>query len=276
MMDNEFKTAYGEWALIAGGAQGIGAAYADYIAARGVNVAIIDLDAQTLRQQCERLESQYGVQTLAVRQDLAAIDLLSKLDRTLGSREIGLLVYNAAIADVGPFFKPDTGLELELRKIAVNVTGPLSLVYHFSPAMLRRRSGGIVLMSSGTGLLGSPYYAHYAATKAYNINLAEGLYHEFKAYGVHVLACIAGMTLSSTMAEAVERGEGADFQFQTCEELVSEAMGALGTQPSLISGENNRQTLDTLLTLPREQALEALAAHAIGGFLGGEAPKQNV
>lgn len=271
-----FNEKFGPWALIAGGGQGIGAAFARYIASQGVNLVLVDCNAEPLASFCAEMSREYGVQTLPVVQDLAAPDMLQQLTGMVGDREIGLLIYNAALADVGPFFKPGKGLDYELRKLAINVTGPLSLLHHFAQPMLARQRGGVILMSSGTGLMGAPYYAHYGATKAYSINLAEGLWHEFKPYNVAVLACIAGMTRSSSAEAFLERGDGTSLVYQSCEELVEEAFQVLGKQPSLICGEANRRNMGVMATLPKEQALGLLASHAIDNFLGGTVPPQAV
>jgi len=265
---------YGPWALVAGGARGIGEAYVRFAAGAGLDVFVIDADAEALQTTVASVRDEHAVACEGIEVDLADDAMLASVVRGVDAREVGLLVYNAALADVGPFFKPDSGLEHELRKIAVNVRSPLALVHHFARPMLARRAGGIVLMSSGTGLVGSPFYAHYAATRAYNINLAQGLWREFRPHGVDVLACIAGMTRSSWVddAHAGEAGEG--LHYQSCEEVVDEAMAALGTRPSLMTGEHNRSSFELLSSLPLEQRIEALAQHAIRNFLGGEEPKQ--
>lgn len=272
----EFKKRYGPWALVAGGAQGIGLAFAEYAARQGLNVILLDCNVEALKKATQTLARSHGVETLGMHLDLAAEDRLEKLIEAVGDREVGLLVYNAALADVGPFYKAEGGLDYELRKIAINVDGPLTLLYHFAGPMLRRKGGGIVLMSSGTGLIGSPYYAHYGATKAYNINLAEGLFHEFKPYDVAVMACIAGMTRSSSAEEFLGRGEGASLQYQSCEDLVEEAMRALGNRGSLICNEVNRKNFAAMASMPREKVSALLASHAIDNFLGGKVPEQSI
>ena len=272
----EFKKKYGPWALVAGGAQGIGLAFAEYAAREGLNVILLDCNAEALRKSTQALARTHGVETLGVPLDLAAEDRLEKLAEAVDDREVGLLVYNAALADVGPFYKAEGGLDYELRKINVNVTGPLSLLHRFAKPMLRRKGGGIILMSSGAGLVGSPYYAHYGATKAYNINLAEGLFHEFRPYNVAVMACIAGMTRSSSAEEFLERGEGTGLQYQSCEDLVEEAMRALGKQGSLICNEVNRKNFAAMASMPREEVSALLASHAINNFLSGKVPDQSI
>ncbi len=270
---SQFEEKYGPWALIAGGALGIGEAFSRYVASRGINVIAIDRDPSALDLIAKKLPEDFGIECLPVGVDLGAEDMLEQVVEAVGDREVGLLVYNAAISDVGPFFKSETGLDFERKRIAVNVTGPMVLTHHFAKPMLSRRAGGIVYMSSGAGLTGSAYYAAYSATKAYSIALGEALWYEFQPYNVDVITVAAGMTLSST----AETWEHLDVSgFQTPEECVAEAMRALGTQPLIISGEQNRINLNKLKELPHDQIVKAMAQHAIENFLGGVPPEQNL
>ena len=270
---SEFKEKYGPWALVAGGAQGIGEAWSRYAAARGVNVIALDVDESALDRIGKALPEEFGVECLPVKVDLSADDMLEQVIDAVGDREVGLLVYNAAIADVGPFFKENSGLDFEKARIAVNIVGPMLLTYHFAKPMLRRRGGGIVLMSSGAGLKGAAFYAAYSASKAYSITLAEALWYEFRPYNVDVLAVAAGMTLSTAA-----RGFGHldTSGFQTPEECVAEAMETLGKEPRIISGEAHRAGHAQLDKLPNTQAIEAMAQHALSDFLGGTPPEQAV
>ena len=268
-----FQQKYGPWALVAGGAQGIGEAFSRYAASRGLSVIALDIEQSALDDIAATLPNEFGVECLPFCIDLSADDMLEQVIDSVGDREVGLLVYNAAISDVGPFYKNETGLGFETTRLAVNVTGPLLLTYHFAKPMLARRSGGIVLMSSGTGLKGAPYYAAYSATKAYQIALGEALWGEFKPYDVDVLAVAAGMTLSTA---AKGFGHLDTSSFQTPEECVDEAMAALGKLPLIVSGENNRANFEKMKQMPDEQAIGQLAEHAITNFLGGRPPKQAI
>lgn len=264
---------YGPWALVAGGAQGIGAAFSQGAASLGLNIIVIDNCHDALDGFTRTMAKTCDVECLGIRLDLSKPDMLDIITTAVGDREVGLVVYNAALADVGPFYKKDTGLEFEKKRIAINVTGPMVLSYHFGKSMLARKSGGIILMSSGAGLQGSPYYAHYSATKAYDIALAEALWGEFKPYNVDVLACVAGMTLSTSEAGYKHLDTST---FQTTDELVDEAFGALGNQPTLIAGEHNRQNRKMLQNADREELIGMMSQHAIDSFLGGEVPEQNI
>ncbi len=268
---SDFGTTYGPWALVAGGAQGIGAAFARYVAARHVNVIVLDIEQSALDAMAATLPTEFGVECLAVNVDLAAPDMLEQVVAAVGAREVGLMIYNAGIADVGPFYKADTDLAFEKKRIAVNVTGPMVLTYHFARPMIARKSGGIVLMSSGAGLTGAPYYSAYSATKAYDIALGQALWGEFRRDGVDVLAVAAGMTLS-TAAKGYQHLDTSGFQ--TPDELVQEAMAALGQQSLVIAGKSQREGRELMKQLPDEQVIEYMAKHAIDNFLGGTPPQQ--
>lgn len=275
-MGSNLKGQYGPWAMIAGAAQGIGRAWAELLASEGLDLVLIDRDPDGLQQTSRELEQATGITCHCIVVDLANSDCLEAIAASVGEREVGLLVYNAALADVGPFYKPDHDFAFELTRAQVNMLSPLALIYHFARPMLTRRRGGIVLMSSGSGLQGSPYYSHYAATKAYSIVLAESLWYEFKPYDVNVLACIAGMTLSPAVAAAVERGEGQHSVYQTPAEVAAEGLAALGKEPSHICGVHNRDNQSMLNSLPRAQAVAAIAQHAVRNFLDDAVPEQAI
>jgi short-subunit dehydrogenase len=276
-----FKLRYGPWALVAGGAAGIGAAYVRYAASQGLNVIVIDKDAATLEQFVASLRNEFSGEFLALALDLASPTVVADAAQAIGAREIGLLVYNAALADVGPFYKDTSefncdGLQHELNKIAINMASPLQFVYRFARPMLQRKRGGIILMSSGTGFQGAPYYAHYGATKAYNIVLGEGLWYEFQPYNVDVLSCVAGLTKSPAMERAVARGEAKGAFFQTPDQVAAEGMAMLGKAPSWQCGAPNRRLMLMLKLLPRRLSVRAIGQHAIDHFLGKKQPSQKL
>ena len=62
--------------------------------------------------------------------------------------------------------------------------------------MLARKKGGIVLMLSLAGMQGAGFLSTYAASKAFDLVLAESLWYEWKLRGVDVIACVAGATAS--------------------------------------------------------------------------------
>src|SRR5262249_24712407 len=129
-----------------------------------------------------------AVRTLAI--DLGVPDVIERVRSVSDDVEVGLVIYNAAISVVGPFLECD--IEQRLQEIDVNCRGPLRFAHHFGRAMAARGRGGIVLMSSLSGKQGTALVTSYAASKAFNPVLAEGLWAELGECGVDVLVCEAG------------------------------------------------------------------------------------
>ena len=79
-----------------------------------------------------------------------------------------------------------------MRVVDVNVRGPVKALRTLLPPMAARGRGAVVLMSSLAGSQGTARLATYAASKAFNKVLAEGLWSELQGQGIDVLACCAG------------------------------------------------------------------------------------
>ncbi len=266
-----FAGQYGPWALVAGASEGIGGAWADYAASQGLSVAIVARDPEKLEKKRQELVSRFGVEVLAISQELRTADAAENIIAAVGDREIGLLVYNAALATVGGFWA--NNLEFERQRINVNCVSPFGLTYHYGKLMKERRRGGIVIMASGTGLIGSPYYTHYGATKAYDIILAEGLWYELKPDNVHVLACMAGLTSSPGTTDALDVARARGDLINTPEENVEEAVLYLGKRPSMQVGAPNRRMMFVVTRLlPRPLGIREIGKHALNNFLGGVRP----
>jgi len=125
-MDDSFRAKYGPCALVAGAAVGLGAEYARQVAAHGLDLVLLDRDAEPLRATAEEIRSRHGVRINPVNVDLARPDLLEVLRPEIADREIGLLVYNAAIGTVAPFLDL-TPAHCDTM-IDVNCRGPVRLV----------------------------------------------------------------------------------------------------------------------------------------------------
>jgi short-subunit dehydrogenase len=266
-----FARQYGPWALVAGASEGIGAAWADYAASQGLSLILVARDPDKLDQKRRQLVADFGVDVLTISQDLADPDTLDHITAAVGERQVGLIVYNAALATVGGFF--ENGLDFERQRLNVNCANPFALAFHYGQQMKQRRRGGIVIMSSGIGLIGSPYYTHYAATKAYDIVLAEGLWFELQADNVHVLGCLAGLTSSPSVADSLETARERGEFIMTPAEVVDEAIRHLGKNPSVLVGAPNRRKL-MLITrlLPRALGVREIGKHALANFLDGVRP----
>ncbi|HPS35710.1 MAG TPA: SDR family NAD(P)-dependent oxidoreductase, partial [Oscillospiraceae bacterium] len=194
-----FKEKYGPYALVAAGSDGLGFAYAEAIAKRGLNLVLIARQQERLKAAAARLRDTYNIDVIAVAADMADFENVKQQIVALNV-SIGLLIYNAAYAPIGLF--ENTGEDRLALAAAVNVKAPLLLTKLLSEPMIQQKRGGIVLMSSLAGGQGSPNLATYAATKSFNAILAEGLWKELKPHGVDVIACCAGAILTPGYQQA--------------------------------------------------------------------------
>jgi len=251
-----FAARYGSWALVAGASEGIGATYAEEIAARGLNLVLVARRAELLQSLASELSAKYNIETRNVALDLDTTDAVERISQNTSDLEIGLLVYNAAFSAIGPFL--ERPLEDHIKEINTNAFTPLRLIYLFARQMFTRGRGGIVLMSSLSAFQGSAYISTYAATKAFNIVLAEGLWEEWRERGVDVLVCVSGAVKTPNyVASQPEQTGGLGDMTINPDQVVKEALNALGKGPYVIPGRVNRISSFVMRhLLPRKLAVK--------------------
>jgi uncharacterized protein len=122
--------------------------------------------------------------------------------------------------------------------------------------MAQRRKGGLVLMTSLAGSQGGPLLASYAASKAFNLVLAEGLWAELGSLGVDVVACRAGATRTPGYASSHPKKT---IRLMDAEPVVEETLRALGRRPSLVPGALNKLAAFVLVRLfPKRAAIRVM------------------
>ena len=236
-----FSDKYGPWALVTGAARGLGAEFSRQIAVKDINVVMVDLLVDELARTAEDIRKASGREVVTIAADISQPDFIEKIRQRSDGLEIGLLVSNAVYGPVGMFV--ERGLDEKLRSIAVNVRAPLVLVHEFAVRMAARGRGGIIMVSSASALQGTPYVANYAATKAYNLILAESLWVELREKGVDVLGFMPGTTRTPGYVESKPQMERAKIvKVMEPGPTVAEALNALGKRPSHIAGRGNRLT----------------------------------
>ena len=233
------KQKYGTLALIAGGSEGLGAEFAQYLAAQGIDLVLIARRKAQLDKTAAEIEKIHKVNVTRIQCDLSDNDAVHQIRQQLGVREINIFVYNAGMSFIGRF-ENDT-LEHHNQIAQTNMITPLNLLQIFGMPMLKKGKGAIILMGSLAGFQGSGFVSTYAATKAFNRVLAESLWYEWKEKGVDVIACCAGATATPNF---INTNPG-DTQFfaprvQQPEEVVKECFKKLGKTPSFISGSGNK------------------------------------
>ncbi len=254
-MSDAFRIRYGPWALVAGASEGLGAEFARQLAARGLDLVLVARRGALLEERAEALRREFGHEVRTRVLDLGGDELPAALHAMAGELEIGLGIYNAALSLIGPFLERE--LDDALRALDVNCRGPLVLAHELGRAMAKRGRGGIVLMSSLAGYQGSAWIAAYAATKAFDLVLAEGLWDELRERGVDVLASCAGATRTPNYERTKPRGGVAPMEPPA---VVADALAALGRKPTTIPGRANRAAAFAMRRLlPRRGAIRIMS-----------------
>lgn len=254
---------YGPWALIAGGSEGIGLAFAQQLAKAGINLLLLARNAENLATASHQLRQDYDVQICTQALDLCADNVSDAIDDFTKNKDVGLLIYNAGAMHGADLFL-DASFSNVQKLIALNCSGPALLAHKFGRHMRDRKRGGIILLSSMSGLAGGAYVTAYAASKAFDISLAEGLWAELKPFGVDVLGLIAGATATPAMARS-----GVTFTPEhpamTAQQVATEGLENLGNGPLHVAGEHNR-AFESMLRGDRAQAVEMMSLGAAGMY----------
>jgi len=250
-----FSTRYGPWAVVTGAAQGIGAAFAAELVTRGLRVLLVDREEDLLADRAAQLRGSGG-EVRAVVVDLGQPGGPEQvLDATVGL-DVGLLVSNAALSYVGSFL--EQSLPDKLAQLDINCRGPLILVDGVLPRLVSRGRGGVILLSSGSALRGSPLVAGYAATKAWNLILAESLWDELRDTGVDVMAVRPGTTRTPGWLSSRPQASLATAAVMEPADVVVEVLDTLGTAPSMAPGQANRDAEAMLGGLDRTDAVRLM------------------
>jgi len=240
-----FVERYGPWALVTGASAGIGAEFARQLSEKGLNLVLVARRRQRLEDLARDLESRNKVQVRIVTVDLSQPDFLPTILSVTNSIEIGLLVNNAGFGFAGHLIEHE--LEKELQLLNVNCRAPLVLTHVFGRQMAQRKRGGIIFVSSVSAYIATPFEASYAASKVYELFLAESLGYEFKKKGVDMLALCPG----STDTEFHEIAGSRPVAAMAVEPVVRLALKKLGKTSVAIPGWHNRLLVYLLKFTPR-------------------------
>lgn len=257
MTQEDFAQRYGPVALVTGASSGIGAAFAEALAARGLDLVVVARRRDRLNGLAERLAAAHGVQVRAVELDLARPEAAQAMLHATGDLDVGLVVSNAGFGLKGEHAANDPQAMAEM--LMVNCHAPMQLAHGFIPRLRQRGRGGIVFTSSVEGLIGCPYSTAYSATKALVVALGEGLWGELQPEGIDVLTLCPGATESEAAGK-----QGIDLaklqNVMPAAEVAELTLDNLRNGPTFISSPHYRASFEALLAMPRREALKAMAA----------------
>ncbi len=246
-------------ALITGATSGIGAAFASELP-RTTDLLLCGRDEKKLEEARQHmLRKGRSVETHAadLTDERAVHDLIARAD----DFGVDLLINNAGVGQFGRLVDNDP--ESERDTAMLNVVAVVVLTRGLLQGMIERarsagRPGGVVIVSSTAAFSPVPFFATYAASKAFNLYFAEALAEEMRDDPVDVLALCPGATRTAF-------GERAGFDRGPLPgaadpgSVAKEAMDALGHKTVHVTGLLSQATLGPFL-VPRRIVTGALAS----------------
>ncbi|MEU8525180.1 MULTISPECIES: SDR family NAD(P)-dependent oxidoreductase [Streptomyces] len=179
-------------ALITGASSGLGAEFAEQLAAQGHEVILVARSGDRLTALAERLTAERGVRAHVLVQDLAEPDAARRVaDRlTALGLSVDVLVNNAGFGTCGRF--EEISGDRDHDQLMVNVVALVDLTHELLPGMLERGRGSVVNVASNAAFQPSPYFAVYGAAKAFVLNFGLALRQEYRGRGIRVLTLCPG------------------------------------------------------------------------------------
>jgi 3-oxoacyl-[acyl-carrier protein] reductase len=175
--------------FITGAASGIGRSFALALAKEGMNLFITDINIEKLEDVKKEIE-EIGVKVIAGKCDVSKIDDFEVVAKNFFSEfeNIDLLINNAGISIETPL--DNIILEDWKKVIDVNLWSIIYSLKVFLTNMLERRSGHIVNVASGAGILGTSEPLSYITSKFGVTGISEGLFGQLAAYNIKVSVII--------------------------------------------------------------------------------------
>src|ERR1700740_1740045 len=176
-------------ALVTGASAGLGVEFARQLSKRGHRLVLV----ARRKERLDALAKELG-NARAVAIDLSKANATAKLmaDLEAAGEQVEILVNNAGFGLIGRFAELDPKRERQM--IDLNVGALTDLCRAVAPAMIERKSGGIINVASTAAFQPGPKMAVYFATKAFVLSLSEALHEELKPHGIKVTCLCPGPT----------------------------------------------------------------------------------
>lgn len=181
-------------ALITGASAGIGLELARLFARDKYNLILVARREDALNTLAAQLTAQYGIACTIFAADLAAATAPEEIFAFTQSKNqhVDVLVNNAGFGAQGKF--AELPLQKHLDMLQVNITSLVHLSGLYLPAMIQRRTGGILNVASTAAFVPGPLMAIYYATKAFVLSFSEALTNELQGTDVHASCLCPGAT----------------------------------------------------------------------------------
>ncbi|XP_078699620.1 inactive hydroxysteroid dehydrogenase-like protein 1 [Branchiostoma floridae x Branchiostoma belcheri] len=190
---------YGPWAVVTGCTDGIGKAYAQELASRGLNIVLISRNQTKLENTAHTIESLFGVETAVIQADFSkGREIYVGIAETLRGKDVGILVNNVGLMYDHPQFFLEVPENRLWDIVNVNVATVTMMTHLVLPGMVERKRGAVVNIASASSLRPTPLMTAYSATKAYVAHFSQALQYEYKDAGITV-QCLTPYYVATNM-----------------------------------------------------------------------------
>jgi short-subunit dehydrogenase len=262
--DSENRWA-GKWALVTGASAGIGWALAEQLAEKGANLVLTARRTERLQKLAAGLAAKHGVKTEVFAADLVRPEAPAEVYAFTADKgiEVELLVNNAGFGCYGYNHEiPESRLR---DMIQLNCSAVVHLTRLYVPGMVERRRGDVLIVASTAAFQAVPFISAYAATKAFDLILAEGIAEEVRPFGVRVCALCPGST-NTEFKQVAQQPDRAFRVAETAEQVARAGLEGLARGKScVISGRRNR-----LMVIGERLAPRAFIARMAAKVMGPE------
>ncbi|NKY32440.1 SDR family oxidoreductase [Nocardia speluncae] len=270
-------------ALVTGASSGIGAEFAAALAVRGHDLVLVARSAARLESLAAELRGRHGVEVEVVVQDLAEPGAAERVVTELAARglSVDVLVNNAGFGSAGRY--EDIAAETDHGQLMVNVVALEGLTHRLVPAMVARGRGEVINIASTAALQPAPYFATYAAGKAFVLNFSLALWSEYRDRGIKVLAVCPGPTETGFFEVVGTRDAAVTGSMGTAAEVVQASLRALARNKGyIVPGRQNFAAAHLMPRRPRTlvariaKRVTAAVAEAAGKHAHQETPARPV
>ncbi|XP_065166436.1 very-long-chain 3-oxoacyl-CoA reductase [Atheta coriaria] len=217
----------GKWAVITGATDGVGKAYAEALAKKGMDIVLISRTQTKLDDVAKDIVEKYKVNIKTIAVDFTEGESIYNLiDKNLQGLEIGVLVNNVGMSYPHPeYFLQQKDENLYKNIINCNVLSVTYMCKIVMPGMVERKRGVIINISSAAAVIPNPLLTVYAATKSYVDNFSYNLRMEYANQGIIIQSILPGYV--ATNMSKIRRST---WMAPSPKTFVAEALTSVGVQ----------------------------------------------
>lgn len=222
----------GKVVIVTGASSGIGEATAREFGREGAKVVLAARRVDKLQTLAEEI-NKMGTESFVVQADLSKLeDIQSLVKQTLEKfNRIDILVNNAGFGRLDWLENLDPIKDIQAQ-MDVNAMGVIQTTRQVLPIMMKQRSGSIINMCSMAGLVATPTYTIYAASKHAVHGFSEALRREVKPWGIDVSLIYPGGVVTDFASHAgIKRKTNATtpkFMLLTAEQVAQAVVKLVG------------------------------------------------